>query len=83
MGKYERSLKNIYKQYGKNIKAWDDKEKNAVVPQEIEKMYEKYGFDLSARKPFISVRHWRWGNCIPKERQVDTFEKLEKIAMGN
>lgn len=81
MGKYKRSLRNIYKQYGKHIKVWEEKEKSLEDSKETLEFYEKYGLDIVSRKPFISIRHYRWGNCVPKQRQVDTFEKLKVIAL--
>ena len=82
MGKYQRSLKNIYKQYGNNIKAWESKEEGQSVPNHVVDFYKKYDLDMNARKPFISIRHWRWGNCSPEERRIDTFTKLEEIALN-
>jgi predicted metal-dependent hydrolase len=83
MGIYQRYMKRIYKQYGKNIKSWEDREKEGKqeLPKEIEDLYKKYKLDLATRKPFISVRHYRWGNCVPEERRIDTFEKLESISL--
>jgi hypothetical protein len=76
-------MKNIYKQYGKNIKAWEEREDEGQnVPKHIVALYKKYDLDLTSRKPFISIRHWRWDNCVPEDRRTDTFAKLEAIALS-
>ena len=76
-------MKRIYKQYGKNIKAWEEREtENAVVPKHIEELYKKYNLDLASRKPFISVRHYKWGNCVPENKRIDTYQKLEDYALN-
>ena len=83
MSKHQRSMKNIYKQYGKHIKAMEERVDNYQVPDYIMKVFEKYGLDINSRKPFISIRHWRWDNCVPESKRIDTFAKLEELALSN
>lgn len=82
MSKHQRSIRNIYKQYGKHIKAWEEREsKNSEPPKHIIDLYKKYDLDINSKKPFISIRHYRWDNCVPEDRRIDTFQKLEDFAL--
>ncbi len=81
MSKWQRSMRNIFKQYGKNIKAFENMDLS--VPKYIEDLYKKYDLDLNDRRPMISIRHYRWGNTRKPEDQIDTYEKLKEVANGS
>jgi len=81
MSKYQRSIRNIYKQYGKNIKAFEKMKTD--IPKYTEDLFEKHGLDLNARKPMISIMITRWNSGKKDEDCVDTYEKLKEVALQN
>lgn len=76
MSKWQRSMRNIYKQYGKNIKAFE--KMDISIPKYTEDLFNKHGLDINSRRPMMSVMHTRW-----TRGRVDTYAKLKEVALGN
>ena len=81
MNSHKKYIKNIYKQYGKNIKAFEEMTLTADVPKDIEVLYKKHGLDLTVRKPMVSIINSRWGFPSRDENKIASYEDIERIAV--
>ncbi len=94
MGTFERYIKNINKQYGKNIKAFEDKELDPSketlafwnkIQEETgptESNLGKKSLDLSTHKPMLSIMYTRWGLTNREDNRIGEYGDIEKIAKG-
>lgn len=94
MSTYKRFCKNILKQYGKNIKAFEEsdgtpsKETQAIwdrVLKETSKGYKgetRRGVNLAEHKPMVSIFSQRWGFPSREKNHVECYQDLVDIAEG-
>lgn len=93
MGKFERYIKNIDKQYGKHMKRFEDrslepsKETEALWAKVLKETSEGYegvsrkGVDLSLHSPMMSVIHYRWGfESRGGDNTINSYADIESIS---
>jgi hypothetical protein len=88
MSKIKRYMKNIKKQYGKNIKAFENRE--LEPSKEVQELWErihnetKGSLDMNQHKPMMSIIQTRWGlSSRGSDNLINSYDDIEKVANEN
>lgn len=80
MSVIKRYLKNIYKQYGKNMEKFEDMLSNNSPSKEVLDFREKYG--IHDVKPMISIKHSRWGFPSRENNLINSVSDIKEVSQS-
>jgi len=74
MSKHSRYARNVLKQYGKNIKAFEERQNHPLSDDEMRKTFEKYNLEYQ--------RRFEVSWFLKRTHDISQYSDLEVIANG-